>query len=93
MNSLAHMDFKEIAEVKADSKNRVSLGRKIRNAAKHYRVYQEPLTGRILLEPLAVIPVSEPWLDTNPKAKKSVDRGLAQAKAGRLIKVKEDFSK
>lgn len=36
---------------------------------------------------------SEPWLDKSPKARKSVERGIAQAKAGQLIKTDEDFSK
>lgn len=93
MNSLAQMNFEEVAEVKADSKNRISLGHKVRHPAKHYRVYQESSTGKILLEPLVMVPISEPWLDKNLKAKASVERGLAQAKAGRLIKAKEDFSK
>lgn len=93
MNLSTQMDFKEVAEVKSDSKNRISLGRKIKQMAKHYRVFQEPLTGKILLEPLVVLPISEPWLDKNPKAKASLERGIAQAKAGKLIKAKEDFSK
>ncbi len=83
MQSIAHTDFKVVTEVKTDSKNRISLGRKVQTASKHYRVYQEASTGRILLEPLTLVPVSEPWLDKNPKAKKSVERGLAQAKSGR----------
>lgn len=33
------------------------------------------------------------WLENNPKAKASVKRGLADAKAGRLIDTQEDFSK
>lgn len=90
---LQQADFQQVAEIKADSKNRISLGRKIQSGAKHYRVYQESSTGRILLEPLMVIPVSEPWLDKNPEAKKSLERGLTQAKAGKLIKSSEDFSK
>ncbi len=93
MNSLAHVNFEEIAEVKADSKNRISLGRKVRSLAKHYRVYHDSSTGKILLEPLVMLPISEPWLDKNPKSKAAVERGLAQAKAGRLVKAKEDFAK
>ncbi|MBI2336234.1 MAG: hypothetical protein HYU97_05690 [Deltaproteobacteria bacterium] len=93
MNLLGQSDFREVAEVKADSKNRISLGRKVRSTSKHYRVYQDFSTGKILLEPLIVVPLSEPWLETHPKAKASVERGLAQAKAGRLVKAKEDFSK
>ncbi|MBF0491701.1 MAG: hypothetical protein HQM15_02865 [Deltaproteobacteria bacterium] len=93
MRALLQTNFKEVAEVKADSKNRISLGRKIQSIAKHYRLYQESSTGKILLEPLHVIPVSEPWLKKNLKAKKSVERGITQAKAGRLIKITEDFTK
>ncbi len=93
MNSFIQTDFKEVTEVKADSKNRISLGRKVQPIAKHYRVYQDSSTGKILLEPLLVIPVSEPWLNKNPKAKKSVERGIVQAKAGRLTKINEDFTK
>lgn len=93
MNVSLQGDFQEVAEIKADSKNRISLGRKIQFSAKHYRVYQDPSTGRILLEPLLIVPISEPWLDKNPEAKKSVERGLAQLKSGKLIKASEDFSK
>lgn len=93
MNPVAIAEFEELTEVKADAKNRISLGRQVKAPAKYYKMYQEPATGRILLEPLAVVPFSEPWLKKSPKAKKSVERGLAQAKAGRLIKAKEDFSK
>lgn len=91
--NLLQTHFKEVAEVKADSKNRISLGRKLQATAKHYRLYQDSSTGKILLEPLLVIPVSEPWLNKNLKAKKSVERGIAQAKAGKLVKTNEDFTK
>ena len=93
MHALRMNDFEEVTEVKADSKNRISLGRKVRLAARHYRVFQDRVSGRIVLEPLAVIPLSEPWLDRSPKAKASLDRGLADAKAGRLVDSSEDFSK
>lgn len=93
MQTLRIHDLEEVAEVKADSKNRISLGRKVRLAARHYRVLQDRASGRIILEPLAVIPLSEPWLDRSPKAKASVERGLADAKAGRLVHAPEDFSR
>ena len=93
MQALRMQDLEEVAEVKADSKNRISLGRKVKLAARHYRVLQDRVSGRIVLEPLAVVPLSEPWLDRSPKAKASVERGLADAKAGRLVDVPEDFSK
>lgn len=90
---LGNTDFKEIAEVRADSKNRISLGRSLGQGMKRYRMYEDPLTGNILLEPLAAVPLSEPWLEKAPKARASVERGLEQAKAGQLIQVEEDFSK
>jgi len=93
MHALKKEDLEELTEVKADSKNRISLGRKVKLTAKHYRVLQDRLSGRIILEPLVVIPFSEPWLEHDPKAKASVERGLADAKAGRLIDAPEDFSK
>ena len=93
MHALRIKDLEVIAEVKADSKNRISLGRKVRLAARHYRVLQDHTSGRIILEPLAVIPISGPWLNHSPKAKASVERGLADAKAGRLVNAPEDFSK
>ena len=33
---------------------------------------------------LSVVPVSTPWLNNNPDAKSSVERGLRQAAAGEL---------
>lgn len=93
MQALRIRDFEEVTEVKADSKNRISLGRKVKLAARHYRVLQDRGSGRIILEPLAMIPLAEPWLDRSPKAKASLERGLADAKAGRLADAPEDFSK
>lgn len=93
MNLMPGFHFEKVAEIKADSKNRISLGRKIRRKAQHYRVYQDSDSGRILLEPMAVVPISEPWLERAPEAKASLERGLADAKKGRLVNAPEDFSK
>jgi hypothetical protein len=93
MQALHIRDLEEVAEVKADSKNRISLGRKIKLTARHYRVLQDRGSGRIVLEPMAMIPLSESWLERSPKAKASVERGLADAKAGRLVDAPEDFSR
>ncbi len=51
------INFEEIAEVKVDSKNRISLGRKVRYPAKHYRVHQESSTGKILKD-IAIIAIT-----------------------------------
>jgi len=40
-----------------DSKNRISLGRKVRYPAKHYRVHQESSTGKILKD-IAIIAIT-----------------------------------
>ena len=93
MHALKITDLEEVAEVKADSKNRISLGRKVKLSSRHYRVFQDRTSGRIILEPLAIIPISEPWLNHSPKAKASVERGLADAKARRLVDAGVDFSK
>jgi hypothetical protein len=93
MRSIRIDNLEQIADVKADSKNRISLGRKVKLSARHYRVFHDASSGRIILEPLAVVPLSEPWLDSSPKAKSSVERGQADAKAGRLVNASEDYSK
>jgi hypothetical protein len=90
VDALRMEDLEEVTEVKADSKNRISLGRKVRSSVRHY---QDRASGRIVLEPVALISLSQPWLNDSPKAKASVERGLADAKAGRLEEAPEDFSK
>ena len=93
MNSVQFQNMEEIAEVKADAKNRISLGSRVKLSADRYRVWHDRQSGRIVLEPLAVLPISERWLERAPEAKASVERGLAQARAGRLAKAPEDFSR
>lgn len=89
--------FEEIAEVKTDSKNRITLGRKgapagSRPAAVYYKVYRNPL-GQIILDPLVTIPAHEQWLFKNKEAAQAVQSGLEDAKKGRLVKAREDYSK
>lgn len=84
--------FEEIAEVKPDAKNRIALGRKLNHKAVFYRVYQNQ-AGQIILDPLETIPAHEAWLFRNKQAAGSVFKGLDQARRGKLIKSKEDFSK
>lgn len=88
---LRDMHFTEIAETKPDSKNRVTLG-KVPVKAHHYRIYVNE-AGQIILDPQMSIPASEMWLFKNKKALRSVVRGLADAKAGRLINAPEDYSR
>lgn len=84
--------FEEIAEVKPDTKNRIALGQKLAHKANFYRVYQND-AGQIVLDPLETIPAHEAWLFRNKQASASVLKGLDQARQGKLVKSKEDFSK
>lgn len=64
----------------ADGKGRVSLGSRFANQT----VIVEDVDATEVRVTLAqVIPQREVWLHQNPKAKASVLRGLAQAKAGK----------
>lgn len=85
--------FEEIAEVKVDSKNRITLGRGGKlTKAKIYKVYLNDI-GQIILDPQVTIPAHEQWLFKNKKAQKMVQKGLDDAKAGRLVDAPEDYSK
>lgn len=92
-NVVKDSDFTEIAEVKADEKNRVQLGRKVKGfKTRLYRVYQNT-HGQIMLDPQVMIPASEAWLFQNKQAAQMVQKGLEDARAGKVTKAKEDFSK
>ncbi len=82
--------FEEVAEVRADSKNRVTLGR-TRSKASIYKVYRNAI-GQIILDPQVTIPAHEQWLFKNPEASKLVQAGLEDAKKVRLVKAREDYS-
>lgn len=92
-NIVKDMHFEEVAEVKVDSKNRVTLG-KNRNKVKTniYKVYRNAL-GQIILDPRVTIPAHEQWLLKNKKTAQLVQAGLEDARKGRLVKARENFSK
>lgn len=83
--------FEEVAEVKADSKNRITLSRRA-GRVKIYKVYSNSL-GQIILDPQVTIPAHEQWLFKNKKAADLVKAGLEDAKKGRIVKAQEDFLK
>lgn len=86
-------DFVEVAEVKADGKNRIQLGRKVKGfKTRLYRVYQN-VHGQIMLDPQVMVPASEAWLFQNKQAARMVQKGLEDARTGKVTKAKEDFSK
>lgn len=84
--------FEEVAEVKVDSKNRITLGKNKVMKIHIYKVYRNTI-GQIILDPQITIPAHEQWLFKNKKAAKMVQAGLEDAKQGRLVKAPEDYSK
>ena len=89
---LKDTEFQEIAETRVDSKHRVALGRKIPSQVTSFRVYRN-VHGQIILDPMVSIPAHEAWLFKNKRASTLVRQGLDDARKGRLVKSKEDFSK
>ncbi len=85
--------FEEVAEVKLDAKSRITLG-KNKNMIKTniYKVYRNAI-GQIILDPQVTIPAHEQWLFKNKEAGQQLKAGLEDAKKGRLVKAREDFSK
>ena len=89
---LKDTEFEEIAETRVDSKRRVALGRKIPAQVTSFRIYRNA-HGQIMLDPLVSIPAHEAWLFKNKRALALVRKGLEDARKGRLVNPKEDFSK
>lgn len=79
-------DFEEVGVLSADDRNRITLGKYLKNF-KRLKVYQDS-RGEILLVPVVEIPASELWLYQNQDAMESLQRGLADAKAGRVVERK-----
>ncbi len=85
-------NFEEVAEVKLDSKHRVSLGSRIPEGTFGYRVYCNSI-GQIILDPLATVPAHELWLFKDKEAARHIRQGLEDARKRRLVKAKEDYSR
>ena len=70
-------------DVRPDRRNRLALGKALKDFEDaSFNVYQDE-RGRIVLDPQVSVPASEAWLYRNTKALASVRRGLADAAAGR----------
>lgn len=69
--------------LRPDAKGRITLG-KLADGVSSYRARRLP-DGKIVLEPFVEIPAEERWLWENKKALASVKKGIADAKAGRLV--------
>jgi len=89
---LKDAQFEVVTNARVDAKRRVTLGRLIDSQITSFRVYRNA-HGQIILDPLVAIPAHEAWLFQNKRAASLVQRGLDDAKRGRLSKAKEDFSK
>jgi len=82
---LKDREFAEVSEVRPDAKKRVTL-KKLDRLAPFYKVYSNAL-GQIILDPQVIIPAAELWLYKDKETLASIRRGLADAKAGRLVKL------
>lgn len=81
-------DFKEVGVLSADNRNRITLGKYLKNF-KRLKVFQDS-RGEILLVPIVEIPASELWLYQNKDAMESLQRGLADANANRITEKKPE---
>ena len=70
-----------LRDVTADSKGRLPLG--MRHAGERYIITKDA-EDRFILEKAVLIPEREVWLHKSKEAKKSVLKGLKQAKQKRL---------
>ena len=76
------VDSTEIT-LRPDAKGRIALG-KLAKGISSYRLHQES-NGRLILEPYVEIPERERWLYKNPAASASVEAGLRDVAAGRIV--------
>ena len=90
---LKKQDFEQVSEVRPDGKHRVSLGKiEASPAATAYKVYVNS-AGQIILDPQVSVPASEAWIFKNKAVSQALEKGLDDAKAGRVRKAREDYSK
>jgi predicted RNA-binding protein YlxR (DUF448 family) len=76
--------------VRPDSKGRIALGAHAKGVSS-YRIHAEK-DGRLVLEPYKEIPAREMWLHENKEALGKVQKGLQDAKEGKVTR-RGDFTK
>ena len=88
-------EFEAIGETTADSKERVTLARALRQLRLRFgdrpfrfNILYNETTGMIVLAPATTVPLREAWLYENPKALKMVLKGIEQAGRGERSKRK-----
>ena len=89
---LRDAEFEELTETRVDAKHRVSLGKVLGGQVTSFRVYRNA-HGQIILDPMVSVSAHEAWLFKNKRAASLVQRGLEDAKRGRVVKAKEDYAK
>ena len=89
---LRDAEFEEITEARVDSKHRIALGKGIPGQVTSFKVYRNA-HGQVILDPMVSLPAHETWLFKNKRASTLVQQGLEDAKRGRLVKAKEDYSR
>lgn len=89
---LKDAEFEALTETRVDAKQRVALGKVLGGQVTSFRVYRNA-HGQIILDPMVSVPAHEAWLFKNTRASRLVQRGLEDAKQGRLVKAKEDYAK
>jgi predicted transcriptional regulator len=74
----------------ADNKGRIVLGPRFANKTV---IVEEIDETEVRITVAAVVPQRELWLHRNPNATAAVERGLAQARAGKFAKKPPDLKK
>jgi hypothetical protein len=84
MNALAEAEagFERVAEVEADERARIALGRAGVRRKDRYLVFKNKATGEIRMIPMASIPAREMIIWENDALRESLLRGLAEHSAG-----------
>ena len=83
------LKFKEKpqASVRPDERGRVTLGSALTSGVSKYDVFENEVTGELLLRPYKEIPANEAWLYENKTALGLVHKGLEAAKASKTTTI------
>jgi hypothetical protein len=75
-------------ETELDGKKRITLGSVVDQptAGLRYRVLKNRY-GQILLDPIKSVPPHEAWIYEQPERIASLQRGIEQAEAGKVLKI------
>lgn len=74
-------------ETEPDSKHRINLGTAVKTpSGVRYRVLKND-AGQILLDPVKSVPAYEAWVWENPERIAAIQRGIAQAESGKVVRI------